>query len=105
MELLCVGLSHKTAPVAVRERLAHSPDRQAELLRTLERVGEAMLVSTCNRVELYILSADPTAAREAVLSVLATYGGTDALNHLYEHRADGALVHLFRVSASLDSMV
>lgn len=105
MELLCVGLSHKTAPLAVRERLALTPERQAELLQTLARVGEAMLVSTCNRVELYIAPSDAVTAREAVLGVLSSYGGDDALPHLYEHRADAALVHLFRVASSLDSMV
>lgn len=105
MELLCVGLSHKTAPVAVRERLALTPERQAELLQTLARVGEAMLVSTCNRVELYVAPTDPNTARDAVLSVLSSYGGNDALSHLYEHHADAALVHLFRVASSLDSMV
>lgn len=105
MELLCVGLSHKTAPVSVRERLALSTERQAELLQTLARVGDAMLVSTCNRVELYVAPSDTVSAREAVLGVLSTYGGADALSHLYEHRADAALVHLFRVASSLDSMV
>ncbi|MFL5321202.1 MAG: glutamyl-tRNA reductase, partial [Myxococcaceae bacterium] len=105
MELLCLGISYKTAPVGVRERLALTTEQQAEALSALARVGEVMLVSTCNRVEFYVASEEPQLAREALLGTVTAFGGAEAANHLYEQRADSALVHLFRVSSSLDSMV
>lgn len=105
-ELVCIGLSHKTAPLDVRERLALPPDRQVQLLQELARTqADAMIVSTCNRVELYVTAASPEQAREAVREQLATLGGAAALDHLYEQRGEAALVHLFRVASSLDSMV
>src|SRR5437016_1754391 len=105
MELLCLGLSHKTAPVDVRERLALSEQRQDGLLRLLAEpaagLPEAMLVSTCNRVEFYVATHGAEQAREVLRSAIAEVGGAEALDHLYEHRGDAALVHLFRVAASL----
>jgi glutamyl-tRNA reductase len=103
-ELLCIGLSHKTAPLSVRERMAVPEERQVEVLRGLQGVPEAMLVSTCNRVELYAMAHEPS-VRESVLGAVAVIGGSEALQHTYEHRGDAALTHLFRVAASLDSMV
>ena len=106
MELLCIGLSHRTAPLAVRERLALSESRQVELQQRLAQAPhEVLLVSTCNRVELYIASPDAAGARERTLEALGLLGGPEALEHLYEHRGEAALVHLFRVASSLDSMV
>jgi glutamyl-tRNA reductase len=106
MELLCIGLSHRTAPLAVRERLALPPAQQGELLRRLAQAPtEAMVVSTCNRVELYLAAPDTARAREQARAELEQLGGLEALEHLYEHRGEAALVHLFRVAASLDSMV
>ena len=106
MELLCIGLSHRSAPVVVRERLALPEARQAELAQRLAQgQAEALLVSTCNRVELYVAAPDGDAARERVREQLSLLGGPEALEHLYEHRGESALVHLFRVASSLDSMV
>lgn len=106
MELLCVGLSHKSAPLEVRERLALTEPRQLELLTALAREPqEAMVVSTCNRVELYLAAPSVEQASEEVRAALCGVAGTDAAAHLYEHRGEAALVHLFRVAASLDSMV
>jgi glutamyl-tRNA reductase len=106
MELLCIGLSHRTAPLAVRERLALSEPRQVELLQRLAQApNEALLVSTCNRVELYVAAPEAGQAREKALEELRQLGGPEALEHLYEHRGEAALVHLFRVASSLDSMV
>ncbi|MBI3184795.1 MAG: glutamyl-tRNA reductase [Myxococcales bacterium] len=106
MELLLVGLSHKSAPLAVRERLALSEPRQEELLKQLTALlPEAMLLSTCNRVELYFAAPSAEQAREVAMGKIAEVGGPEALEHLYERRGDDALLHLFRVSASLDSMV
>ncbi|MGQ0504282.1 MAG: glutamyl-tRNA reductase [Myxococcaceae bacterium] len=104
MELLCIGLSHKSAPVSVRERLALSEDRQLETLKALQQSGaEAFLVSTCNRVEFYV--AGQGTLRSDTRNLIASVAGTEALDHLYEHEGDAALTHLFRVSSSLDSMV
>lgn len=106
MEFLCIGLSHRTAPLGVRERLALSEADQVTLLQRLAQAPhEALLVSTCNRVELYLGSPDVKQARERVLAELERLGGPEALEHLYEHHGEAALVHLFRVAASLDSMV
>jgi len=105
-ELLCLGVSHKTAPLEVRERLVVMPDKQAELLRlAANSVAEAMVVSTCNRVEFYASHGSPEQARSALRSVIASVGGPSFADHLYEHLGDAALIHLFRVAASLDSMV
>jgi glutamyl-tRNA reductase len=106
MEFLCIGLSHRTAPLSVRERLALPEPRQVELLRRLAQApNEAFLVSTCNRVELYMAAPDMNRARESALDELQKLGGPETLEHLYEHRGEDALVHLFRVASSLDSMV
>lgn len=106
MELLCIGLSHRTAPLAVRERLALPAGLQAELLtRLAQSPREALLVSTCNRVELYLAAPDMAAARALARAELERLGGPEALAHLYEYEGEAALVHLFRVSSSLDSMV
>jgi glutamyl-tRNA reductase len=106
MELLCIGLSHRTAPLAVRERLALSTAREVELLHLLAQAPrEALLVSTCNRVELYLAAPDLAAARTQARAELERLGGPEALSHLYEYEGEAALVHLFRVSSSLDSMV
>lgn len=106
MELFCIGLSHKSSPVALRERLALAEAGQVEVLRRLSLQGfEALWVSTCNRVELYVAASEPERARQEAVALFEGLGGPDALPHLYEHRADDAIVHLFRVAASLDSMV
>jgi glutamyl-tRNA reductase len=110
MTRLCViGLSHRTAPVEVREQLAFAEDTLPLALKqavALPGVGEAMIVSTCNRVELYA-GADGADA-PAALSQLMIEGRRlpDPLrSHLYTHDGEAALLHLFRVASSLDSMV
>jgi glutamyl-tRNA reductase len=99
-------MSYRTAPVSVRERLVMSEARRVELLRRLEEVpAEALLISTCNRVELYLASPDPALARQRAREELGRLGGPEVLDSLYEHRGQAALTHLFRVASSLDSMV
>ncbi len=106
MDIICVGVSHKTAPLEVREKLALSSERIAEVLQRVSgSVAESMVVSTCNRVEFYALAPSAEKARDALRAVVASLGGDNSLEHLYEHDGDSALVHLFRVSSSLDSMV
>jgi glutamyl-tRNA reductase len=118
VELVVIGLSHQTAPVEVRERLAVIPNEIENHLQQLVRlpgVNEAALVSTCNRVEVYAAGADPRAAlailREHLHGGLAgsrvALGGPDPEldRHLYERVGREAIHHLFRVAASLDSLV
>ncbi|MDC0715042.1 glutamyl-tRNA reductase [Stigmatella sp. ncwal1] len=107
MELLCLGLSHRTAPLNLRERLALPEPQQVELLQKLSQApaSEALLVSTCNRVEVYVTAPDMSQADLRVREALSQLGGPETVNHLYMHHGAEALEHLFRVASSLDSMV
>jgi glutamyl-tRNA reductase len=116
MDLIVIGLSHQTAPVEVRERLAVIPgeiESHLERLVRLPGVAEAALVSTCNRVEVYAATSDARAALGAVREHFhgglagSRAGGFDATldGHLYERAGRAAVHHLFRVAASLDSLV
>lgn len=110
-EVLCIGVSHKTAPIALRERLALGDARARELLReavAIPSVSEAAVVSTCNRTELYAVSPNPAAAEAALTSALAGRAGidVDALAGVrYTPRNCDAARHLYRVAAGLDSMI
>jgi glutamyl-tRNA reductase len=102
-ELHLVGLSHKSAPVAVREKVALGGDDLKDAMSALAGrpgVSEAMVVSTCNRVECYVYGESLEEARRFFLERTA-----DAEGHLYVHSGRDAVRHLFRVAASLDSMV
>ena len=102
-DLHLVGLSHKSAPVAVREKVALSGDDLKEALAGLlarPGVGEVMVVSTCNRVECYVYGEALEEARHFFLSRTG-----EAMGHLYERSGREAVRHLFRVASSLDSMV
>jgi glutamyl-tRNA reductase len=117
--ILVVGLSHRTAPVEIRERFAASGDVLATVLARLsskQELGEVVFLSTCNRVEVLATPRgrslhDPAArlaARSAVRDVLASHAGTterELLPFLYEKEDEEAVRHVFRVAASLDSMV
>jgi glutamyl-tRNA reductase len=101
--LLCVGLSHKQAPIAVREQLAVPEEQLSERLgrlRALPGVREAMILSTCNRLEIFAVADERTAADDILREL-----GPLAAPHAVERAGDEALLHLFRVAASLDSMV
>jgi glutamyl-tRNA reductase len=108
MSLVLIGVNHKTAPIEVRERIAISRDDLAETTRALASVpgvAECMIVSTCNRVEI-LAAVEPDAA--GLAGFLQRHFGLDPAllaPHLYEHRDQEAVRHLFRVAASLDSMV
>ncbi|NUR93153.1 MAG: glutamyl-tRNA reductase [Nonomuraea sp.] len=111
MSVLVVGLSHRTAPVSLLERVAVAGDTQAKLLRDIagaEPVAEALVLSTCNRVELYA-DVDRFHGGVADLSGLLaqhTGVGIDELTpHLYVHYEERAVHHLFSVACGLDSMV
>ncbi|KAF0159020.1 MAG: glutamyl-tRNA reductase [Syntrophaceae bacterium] len=109
--IVLVGLNHKTAPLAVRERLFAGCQGEVNLLAELlviEGVREILHLSTCNRFEL-VASVDETSkAVEALKSFLAKYGSLsndEASSCLYGYRDDEAIKHLFRVTSSLDSLV
>jgi glutamyl-tRNA reductase len=112
IDLLVLGVSHRTAPVGVRERLAVVPetlDAVLAELTALPSVREAALLSTCNRVEIYAaIDADADRAVQGLSEALARRAGVTALElgaHLYERRDAEAVSHLFRVASSLDSLV
>lgn len=106
-DLIAVGLSHHTAPVEVRERMAMDESRVREHLERLRHDGacrEAMLLSTCNRVELYAVPQDVRAIQEFMREYRGP-GGESIDPYLYWHRDVDAVRHLFRVASSLDSLV
>jgi glutamyl-tRNA reductase len=112
MHFIVVGLSHKTAPIEVREKLAVPASRLGEALHRLcvyPGIKEGFLLSTCNRVEVYAVVDEMEAGYAGVQSFLADTHlalTSDQLTpHLYQHIDDRAIGHLFRVAASLDSMV
>jgi glutamyl-tRNA reductase len=106
-----VGISWRTAPVAIRERLAFREDEIPSALgalRELPGVAEAMLVSTCNRVEVYgVGRPDPSAVTETVRDFLVRDRGADrsAADAVYRHAGAPAIRHVFRVASALDSLV
>ncbi len=110
-EILALGVSHKTAPLELRERLALPEGRAVGLLGELtdsEHVHEAGAISTCNRTELYLVATDPVEAESHALSLLAREGGiqpTELAGRLYSQRGADAARHLYRVTAGLDSMI
>ncbi len=110
--LVLLGINHKSAPVEVRERLAISPARLADATRTLLHqpgVREGMILSTCNRVELVTSQHEEAESAPAdLLRFLHEYFAVKPAliePHLYEYREREVVRHLFRVAASLDSMV
>jgi glutamyl-tRNA reductase len=115
MKLLITGVSHKTAPVEVRERLAFREESLPAALADLrsQGVAEAVILSTCNRVEITVTTedqSDPQAIVDAFLAgrkaVSAGDIGPGAIGpYIYRHEGREAIHHLFRVAASLDSMV
>ena len=112
IDLIVLGVSHKTAPVGVRERLAVVPEAMESVLAelaALPSVREAALLSTCNRVEIYAaVDRDGDRAAQGLGEALARRAGVTSLElgaHLYERRDAEAVAHLFRVASSLDSLV
>ena len=111
MSVLVVGVSHKTAPVAVLERLAldaDGVDKLVENVMACEHVLEATALTTCNRVEVYAEVERFHGSVESVsrlLCEIADEAPEDVVPHLYVHYDDGAVSHVFGVAAGLDSMV
>jgi glutamyl-tRNA reductase len=107
-ELLALGASHKTAPLAVRERLSLLDGQVEPFLTELvshPEVSEAVALSTCNRTELYVVVADPESAEPVVLDTLARRAGTALGDAVYTARNCDAARHLYRVVSGLESMV
>jgi glutamyl-tRNA reductase len=111
MHIVIIGLSHKTAPVEIREKLAFAPTAMERPLRQmleLSTITEGLIVSTCNRVELCAVTKEPDAAIAELRRFLAEYHEVSAeeINeNLFDYQGEEAIRHLFRVSSSLDSMV
>jgi glutamyl-tRNA reductase len=111
MTLFVSGVNHRVAPVEVREQLAVDEDKLREVLRQVQESGlvtEAVVISTCNRVELYAVAQVPGEARTGVFRALCAQRGLDpaAVDAcLYTYLEADAVRHAFRVAASLDSMM
>jgi glutamyl-tRNA reductase len=111
MSVLVVGLSHRTAPVSVLERAAVAVDdirKTVEELHAAETISEVLLLSTCNRVEVYADVARFHPAVAEISSVLARQSGVavqELADYLYVHFAEAAVEHMFSVACGLDSMV
>src|SRR3977135_936391 len=112
MEIVLVGLNHRTAPVEVRERVSFTAEqtrRAAEQLRARGILEETLVLSTCNRSELYGVprenATDSAGAVELFVASFHQLSMSELAKSLYRHRDSQAVRHLFRVSAGLDSML
>lgn len=111
MNIIVVGLSHKTANVEIREKVAFAPNQiekpLAELV-ALDSIIEGIIVSTCNRVEIYATTRDIAGGIARIKRFMADYHhlSLETLEpHLYCHHSEDAIRHVFRVASSLDSMI
>ncbi|MGX9460493.1 glutamyl-tRNA reductase [Shewanella sp. A14] len=107
MSLVAIGINHKTATVDLREKVAFSPDRIHDAMKSLAsrtRTGEAVIVSTCNRTELYCNNAE----KEDIIEWLQDYHNlehSDLMPCIYAYEEQFAVKHLMRVASGLDSLV
>ncbi|ATA23961.1 glutamyl-tRNA reductase [Brenneria goodwinii] len=111
MTLLALGINHKTAPVSLRERVSFSPDALGQALNSLLQqpmVQGGVLLSTCNRTELYLSVEEQANQREQLIDWLCEYHHLDpdeVSDSLYLHKDNAAVSHLMRVASGLDSLV
>jgi glutamyl-tRNA reductase len=111
MKLTVTGVNHKTAPIEIRERLSFEPSMLPAALANLKRrsgLQEGLILSTCNRIEVALCVDDRTDSKELAEDLLCSTHQIAAPaihQYLYQHEGDDAIRHLFRVAASLDSMV
>jgi glutamyl-tRNA reductase len=109
MSLLTLGINHQTAPVEIRERVTFAPEQMDQALQqatTLKGVNEAVIVSTCNRTELYCEVAEQY--EDSISSWLSEFHhleNGELMPYLYQYWDDDAAQHLFRVASGLDSLV
>jgi glutamyl-tRNA reductase len=101
------GLSHRTASLATRESVSFTRDQLPEALETLKDIaGRGVLVSTCNRTEVYTVARDSETGRDALGAFFTSVSGnSDLAPHLYTLEQDDAVKHLYRVASSLDSLI
>ncbi|MCJ8322135.1 MAG: glutamyl-tRNA reductase [Colwellia sp.] len=112
MSIVALGINHKTAPVAVREKIAFNPDHLSSALQQMlqeVQCGEAAILSTCNRTELYVVQeGDVNLTQERILKWLESYHNVPAstiLPSIYCHQGQEAVNHMMRVACGLDSLV
>ena len=109
MQLIVLGLNHKTAPVEIRERFNFSQDRTVRVLRRLrnnDNLNEAVLLSTCNRTELYMVLEDPAAGLHFIRTLLRHLAGEQYKpDYFYNLTGINCVRHLFKVASSLDSLI
>lgn len=109
MQLIVLGLNHKTAPVDIRERFNFSQDKIVRVLRRLtnnDNINEAVLLSTCNRTELYMVLDDPSAGVSFIRTLLNHLAGEKYKSeYFYNLTGINCVKHLFKVASSLDSLV
>ena len=111
-EIFIVGLNHRSAPIEVRESVAFEKSQITEALgrlRNLSAIRESVILTTCNRVEVVAAAPETDRAMQAVKGFLdqqrSSSNNGSLSDHLYTYRGADAVRHLFRVAASLDSMV
>ncbi len=111
MHIVVVGLSHRTAPVEVREKLSIPDQTMTESLKALKAFSdilEVSILSTCNRLEIYALVRDKNLGIASIKEFISKYSGVlfeDLNPHLFDFRQEEAVLHLMKVSAGLDSLV
>ncbi|MBW2617056.1 MAG: glutamyl-tRNA reductase [Deltaproteobacteria bacterium] len=111
MKIINIGMNHETAPVELRECLATDPDNTARalaLMRDLECIKEGLFMSTCNRVEVLITTEAAREAKTSVISLMAKLGNMPEesfSSNLYTYEDIDAVMHIFRVASSIDSMI
>lgn len=106
MNIVCVGMNHASAPVGVRERFAVRPQEMSQVfhdVKAMEGLTGAVMLSTCNRVEMYASGGSDVKAAEGLTRLLHDRAGVEV--PLYVHDTPGSIRHLFRVASGLDSMV
>lgn len=108
MELVCLGLNHETAPVEVREHFAVAAEALGEKAReiiSLNSIAESVVLSTCNRMEIYVATENAEHGAKILNEHLASGRSAVEMQHLYQKSGDDAKAHLFRLVCGLDSMV
>ena len=111
MNIIVVGLSHKTAPVEIREKISFPEDgieKPLHKIKELPACCESMILSTCNRAEIYAAVKDPDKGAGNIKSFISEYKSVPLSKfneHLYVYEGKDAIKHVFRVASSLDSMI
>ncbi len=108
MNLLCIGLNHETAPVDVRELFAvpaESLGERALQIASIDGLSECVVLSTCNRMEVYAIADDLEVGRKTLYSYFSAVHDDSVMNHMYEKSNDEARRHLFQLVCGLNSMV